>query len=285
MVSTKEVRVIMIQLPTNSEIKTLKACKEPDCISIYAPYIAPNSSDNPNRTQLKNFLKEARQQLAAKKMNERKIDELLSPAIKMLDGEEFRMNYKHSLAVFIGHDFFRYYHLPPKGISPSLVIGKGFAIQPIVELLSKSPSYFVLIISHNGAKLLKGDRYNIEPVEKYGSMKDDLKIDEYPREYQTHSVAPASTGKGSEKAHGQYNETQVDKDMLAKFFHNIDGKMNKIMKKDGLPLIIAGVDYLLPIYRQANTYPNLKDDELQGNYEHTPLDVVRKKAYKIVVRK
>jgi hypothetical protein len=275
----------MIQLPTNTEIKTLKAFKEPDSLSIYAPYIAPNSSDNPNRTQLKNFLKEARQQLLTKELDEREIDALLLPAKKLLDSEEFRMNYKHSLVVFIGHNFFRYYHLPPKGVTSSLIIGKGFSVQPIVIILDKSPSYFVLLLSHNGVQLLKGNRYNIEQIQEFPTaMKQDLNIDEYPKARQTHTVAPASQGKGSEKFHGQYNQTQVDKEMLVKFFRHIDIKLQKVIKNEKIPLVIAGVEYLLPIYRQVNTYPHLLADEIQGSLEHTPLDSIRKKAFKILAR-
>jgi hypothetical protein len=269
----------MIQLPTNTEIKTLKAFKEPNSISIYAPYIAPNSSDNPNRTQLKNFIKEARQQLLTKELDEREIDALLLPAKKLLDSEEFRMNYKHSLAVFIGHDFFRYFHLPPKGITSSLTIGKGFSVQPIVKILDKSPSYFVLLLSHNGVQLLKGNRYNIEQIQVFPTaMKQELNIDEYPKSRQTHNVAPASQGKGSEK----FNKIEVDKEMLVKFFRHIDTKLQKVIKNEKIQLIIAGVEYLLPIYRQVNTYPYLMADEIQGSLEHTPLDSIRKKAFKLL---
>jgi len=276
----------MIQLPTETEIKTLKAFKEPNSLSIYAPYIAPNSSDNPNRTQLKNFLKEARQQLRTKGLDKRQIDALLQPADKLLDSHEFRMNYKHSLAVFIGHKFFRYYHLPPKGTKSSLIIGKGFSIQPIAELVDKSPSYFVFLLSHNGARLLKANRYSIELIKDFPTaMKQDLKIDEYPKGFQPHKVAPVIEGKGSNRFHGQYNETQVDKDMLVKYFRRLDTKLQKVIKRENIPLIIAGVDYLLPIYRQVSTYPYLLANEIKGNLEHTPLDSIRKKAYKLLIHK
>lgn len=273
----------MIQLPTKAQLKTLQAYKKPCLLSIYSPYIKPNSPDNnPNRTQLKNLLKESRQLLLAYGLNERDIEELLKPANKLLDGDEFRLNHKHSLALFIGRDFFQYYHLSSRSVTMSVALNDKFNLKPITDIINKDSAYFVLILSHNGAKLLRGDKYNIEPVEIYGTMKKDLKIDEYPREYQTHTVAPASTGKGSERTHGQYNESQVNKDMLLKFFARIDTKMSKIMKKEKLPLVIAGVEYLLPLYRQINTYTKLIENELQGNYENTPLDTIRKRASKII---
>lgn len=273
----------MIQLPTKAQLKTLQVYKKPDSLSIYSPYIKPNSPDNnPNRTQLKNLLKEARQLLLSKKLSDRDIDELFKPVQKLLDGDEFRQDSKNSLALFISRDFFQYYHLPPKSVAVSVSINDGFNLQPILGVSQKNLPYFVLILSHNGARLLRGDKYSIEPIETYGTMKQDLNIDEYPKGFQPHRVAPVIEGKGSNKFHGQYNESQVDKDMLAKFFTHIDSKMNKIMKKEKIPLIIAGVDYLLPLYRQANTYPRLLDSELQGNFEHTPPETIRKRACRLV---
>lgn len=275
----------MIQLPTKAQLKTLRAWKKPDSLSIYSPYIKPNSPDNnPNRTQVKNFLKEARQMLLAKKLDERQIDTILQPVKKLLDSHEFRMNYKNSLVIFIGQDFFQYYRLPTEGITQSITIGTGFNIKPIVKLLDESSPYFVLLLSHNGVRLLKGDDFNIESVKEFPTaMKQDLKIDEYPNERQTHTVAPVAQGKGSEKFHGQYNETQVDKDMLIKYFRHIDTKVQKIIKNEKIPLIIAGVEYLLPIYRQANTYPHLLEKEIQGNLEHSSLDSIREQVYKLLI--
>lgn len=273
----------MIQLPTKAQLKTLQVYKKPCLLSIYSPYIKPNSPDNnPNRTQLKNLLKESRQLLMAYGLNERDIEELLKPANKLLDGDEFRLNHKHGLALFIGRDFFQYYRLPSRNMKMSVALNDKFNLQPIIDISSNNPAYFVLIISHNGAKLLRGDRYVIEPVETHGSMKEDLNIDEYPKGFQPHEVKPPIEGKGSNRFHGQYNESQVNKDMLLKFFAHIDSKMNKIIKKEKLPLIIAGVEYLLPLYRQTNTYTKLLENELQGNYENTPLDTIRKRASKII---
>ncbi len=51
----------MIQLPTKTQLAALKAWREPDCVTIYSPYVAANSSGkNPNQAQLKILLNEAK---------------------------------------------------------------------------------------------------------------------------------------------------------------------------------------------------------------------------------
>ena len=276
----------MIKLPTEADIETLQAFQKPRCLSIYSPYIMPSSPNNPNRIQLKNLLKEARQLLASEGLSGREIAATLQPAEKLLDGDEFRVNHRHSLALFIHPDFFVYYRLPAEDTTPSIRIDNGFNVQPIIELISTNPTYYVLLLNHNNVQLLKGDCYYIEPMELPGlpvNMEQELNIDEYPNESQTHSIAPASRGKGSEAFHGQYNEAQVNKDMLIKFFRRIDHKLRHALKDTTIPLVIAGVDYLLPLYRQVSTYSNLLVGEIQGSLEHATLDEVRQQASRLVI--
>ena len=70
--------------------------------------------------------------------------------------------------------------------------------------------------------------------------------------------------------------------MLTNFFRRIDKKLHKRVVGKKTPLILAGVDYLLPLYRKINTYPYLRKEELKGSIEHTPLDVIREQVCKIL---
>lgn len=277
----------MIQLPAKTEIETLQAFFKPNSLSIYTSYIAPTSPNNPNRIQLKNLLKEAHRLLSEQGLRSNEVTAILQPANKLLDGEEFRTNHNHSLALFIHQEVFTYYHLPPEGILSSVHIGQGFELQPIRELLNNNPPYYVLLLSHNNVQLLSGDRYHIEHLQVPGlptNMEQTLQIDEYPNEIQTHSIASAGRGKGSEAFHGQYNEAQVDKEMLVKFFRQIDRTLHHALKDTTIPLIIAGVDYLLPLYRQVSTYPYLLLNEIQGSLEHASLATIQERATQLISR-
>jgi len=47
------------------------------------------------------------------------------------------------------------------------------------------------------------------------------------------------------------------------------------------PLVVAGVDYLHPIYWEANTYPNLMDEGIKGNPWLMTPEELHDKAWKI----
>ncbi len=277
----------MIRLPTKTEIKALKGLRQPHSLTIYLPYVSSNSSssDDPNRIQLKNLIKEANNLLQLHKIDKKEIKSILKPAQDLIDGNEFRNNYKRGLALFIRKDFFQYYRLPAEDIKQYVVVGKGFKLKPIVDLQENNYNYYVLHVGYHGAHLFKGDRYQIKKIKfqkKSVDMKQDLGIDELPREIQTHQVAPTIIGKGAERPHGQYNASQVNKNMLIKFFRKIDRRLNSKIRGKSLPLILAGVDYILPIYRQANTYPHLLDQEILGNLENASHDRIRENACEII---
>ena len=75
--------------------------------------------------------------------------------------------------------------------------------------------------------------------------------------------------------------TEQEKGNLVQYFHEIDRTLREqILGRENKPLILAGVEYLLPLYRQANSYPHLIKEELTGNFEHATLGELLGKAEK-----
>jgi len=277
----------MIRLPTKTQLSALQDWREPNCVTVYAPYIESNSSGkNPNQTQLKVLLKEAEGILLDKHLSQRDVDFILDPGLKMLDGEEFTTSSKHGLVLFLHHDFFDYYHLPTDDVEKAVIVGKGFKLRPITKLLEFNLVYYILTISCNGMQLLKGDSYHIKRVKFQKipkTMLQELNIDEFQKPRGLHTVANVSKGKGSKVYHGEFEKSQINKDMLTTFFRRINTRLYRAIKGKQIPLILAGVDYLLPIYRKVNTYPYLVSEDIKGSMEHTSLDAIREQACEIMV--
>lgn len=278
----------MIQLPTKAQLEVLRSWRAPNSVTIYSPYIAANSPDsNPNRIQLKSLLKEACQLLINNHIPQREVDAILEPAKKLLDGEEFTTSSKHGLVLFMHNDFFDYYHLPVDDVSQYVVVGGGFKLQPIVKLKNYNLSYYVLMVSHNGVQLFKGDLYDIKKIKFQKipkTMLQELNIDEFDKLRGLHTVARVSEGKGSKQYHGEFEKSQIDKDMLTQFFRKIDSEVHKVIKDEKTPLILAGVEYLLPIYRKINTYPFISTKEIEGSLEHSPIETIRDQACEILFK-
>ena len=60
------------------------------------------------------------------------------------------------------------------------------------------------------------------------------------------------------------------KDDILKFFQRIDRAVSRLLREEQMPLVLACVDYLLPIYKEANTYPGLMNEAITGSpQEHS----------------
>ena len=275
----------MVSLPSKQKLAELKSFNEPFCLSIYAPFIAPNATTNPNKIELKNLLREAEIALESVKLPHRFIKAALAPAKELLKNQEFWPVYQAGLALFMHPKFFRYYHLPDGQLPYQITLEQGFNLDPLLEIIRRDRVYYILALSHKNVKFYPGGYYNLKQLIIKGlpvNLKEALRIDEYPNWTETHSVGPASRQAHSEALHGQYNESEVDKKELLEFFRLINKRLHQFLHTKSQPLVLAGVGYLIPIYKQANTYPYLADQYIKGNPEHIKMDELRVRASKIV---
>ena len=56
----------------------------------------------------------------------------------------------------------------------------------------------------------------------------------------------------------------------------------EILNDEQAPLVLAGVDYLIPIYHQANSYPFLIEEAIEGNPDQLEARELHQLAWKIV---
>lgn len=279
----------MVQLPSPKELKQLKSFKEPFSLTIYAPHIEfdPTGATNPNQIELKNLLRQAETALLNDGVEPKIVKKTLRPARQLLGTHEFWPLRSESLALFMHPRLFSYYHLPD-GVPYLLTIENGFNLEPLTAALQDNRQYLVLTLSRNKVELYQGDRFGIKKLKLKNfpsNLEKALNIDEYPKWRETHAIAPASQGKGSEAFHGQYNVAQTNKQMLLQFFKLVDRSLRQFLRQKDLPLILAGVEYLLPIYRQANTSPYLVPEGLTGNFEREQPDTIRRLAWPVIKRK
>lgn len=278
----------MIQLPDPTELAQLQNFAEPFCVTMYAPAIEvdPNGATNPNKIELKNLLSQAEVALLNDGVDERIVGKTLRPARALLDSPDFWSRHSESLALFMHPALFRSYRLP-EDVPYIVTIARGFNLQPLQDILGQNRPYLLLALSHKNVRMYQGDRFQLRPLQLKNfptNMKQTLNIDEYPKAWETHTIAPTGGGKGSEAFHGQYNVSQTNKEMLFLFFRKIDSALRKFLQEKDMPLILAGVEYLLPIYRQANTSPYLVNEGIRGNVEHENLDELREHAWSLLRR-
>jgi hypothetical protein len=82
--------------------------------------------------------------------------------------------------------------------------------------------------------------------------------------------------------HGHGVGTDDTKDNILRYCQQIDRGLHEALKDEQTPLVFAGVDYLLSIYKEANTYPVLMDQGIEGNPEGLSEAELHERAWSVV---
>lgn len=275
----------MIQLPDIQELEALKNFHENYCLTIYLPMAEPAATIDSYRIQIKNVLKEGKRALIDAGLSLDQAEDMLRPTRLLLEEYEARQCSQGGVALFIHPKMFRYYCVPDHSLPYVVTVSGGFNVEPLQQVIERDHQYYVLMLGHRYVRLYEGSHFDIKPVtlkDFPADMNQALRIDEYPHYRELHTIAPVNEGKGSKAYHEQYDASKVDKELLLEFFRWVDRRLHNFLIYHERPLIIAGVKYLMPIYRKANTYSGLVDTPIIGNQDIPDLRIIKQKAWSLI---
>jgi hypothetical protein len=254
------------------------------CISLYMPTHPIGSEQQQNPIRLRNLLARLKKELSESGLRRPDIEGVMQPAEELLLDRDFWQHQGAGLAIFLSVNFSRTYRLPTR-FEELLVIAKHFHIKPLLTLLSTEGKFYILAINLNGIRLFSATRDTINEVELTGiraSMEEALWMDEPERNLNMHTATSSSgRGAGTGIFHGQGIRDE-DKTNILRFFHYFDQELNTLLMDKSILMIPAGVDYLVPLYREANTYNNLLQEALIGAPEKLPLKELHQRAWQIM---
>jgi len=272
---------------TRDELRRLTRTPEGLSVSIYMPTHCTGFEIQQDPIRLKNLLGKAEERLLARGLRTPEARELLEPAEKLLQDSLFWQHQSDGLAIFLSSEEFRYYRLP-FDFEELVVVTDRFHIKPLLPLLSGDGRFYVLALSQNEVRLLQGTRHSVREIELEEvppSLAEVLKFNDPEKRFQFHTMTRTPGGKGERPAifHGHGVASADDpKDYISRYFHRIDEGLHDLLQGEQAPLVLAGVDYLLPIYREANTYPHLVDEGIEGNPEELGAEELHEQAWAIV---
>jgi hypothetical protein len=269
---------------TRDELRTLTASPQAPCVSIYMPTHRVATENQQDRTRLKNQIRQAQEALQSYGLRPAEAETLLEPATRLLGAIPFWKEKRDGLALFISPGMFRNYQLPIR-FEELVVVAHRFHIKPLLALLGGN-EFFVLALSQNAVKLFEGSRFGLsamdDPEGMPTSLADALKYEELIKQEQFRTGIGASGVRGQRAAifHGQ--DVADAKDRIQRFFRQIDQGLRDLLREAQAPLVLAGVEYLLPIYKEINTYQHLLNGGITGNPEAVSQDDLHRQAWALV---
>jgi len=272
---------------SRTEFRTLAEQRGETCVSLYIPTIRAGSEIQQNPIRLKNRLAEAEDQLRAAGLDTPEIASLLQPARQIIDDEVFWQKQSDGLVLFLAPNLSRAYRLP-LDFESLTVVSDHFHLKPLFPLLMHNGQFYLLTLSQQNIRLFQGSHYSISEVnieDVPTSVSSLLDYNEVERHLQFHTrtrTPGQAPGDRPGVYHGQGAVENDEKADIRKYFQRIDDALQPFLDDGKRPLVLAGVDYLLPIYWEANSYQHLAEDEIEGSPKTWDTETLHARAWEIV---
>lgn len=285
-------------LLSRKDLETLLEEDSGTCVSLYVPTMKKGAETQQNPIRFKNLLREVEHELAEAGWEEDETARFLEPLHELQDTYDFWQHQDNGLAVFRSDDLFEYFKLP-FSVEERVTVADRFYLKPMFHLLRGDGRFYILALSQKKVRLLEASRYHVKEVELPDdvptSLEDvvghELKEEHIQYHTGTSTSGPAGganggAGGGSGRSpiyHGHGGGEKDDrKQEVSKFFHELDRSIHEHLHNKSVPLVLAGVEYLIPIYREASSHQNLLEEGVSGNPDAVSADELHERAWEIV---
>ena len=255
------------------------------CMSLFLPPQRTDIARQQHPIRLERMLGQAEPRLLARGLSLAATQSLLAPAWQLAEDQGFWEHPSAGLAIFAAPHFFRVYWLP-LDFEELLIVDERPHITPLLPLFSGDGRFFVLSLGLNGVHLLEGTHFTIRSISLSNvpaSLQEALKYDEFAKQPQWHPGVGSGGGARSPIFHGQgARDGRVAKEEILRYFKLVEHAVHKIVCAERAPLLLAGIAYLLPLYREVNTYPYLASEELAGNTAELQTEDLHTRAWALL---
>lgn len=257
-------------------------------ISIYIPTHRAGVEVNEQFDQVgfKSVLNTVEQELKKKGLDQGEVQSFLEPGYELVRDQNFWRGLHDGLALFISEGFFKYIKMPVQ-TEQKIVIESSFYVTPLIPMMTSPEYFYLLVISKQNVKLFKADAFGMEPVA--------VEVPQGIEEVKRLSDLDATTYRNSEtgrrgnpaaiagQSHGAGGGNPDGKANMATYFEAVDDILwREVLNKENAPLVLAGVEYEIPIYRSVCDYHNIWEQALTGNREHQDTKSLYKDARELM---
>ncbi|HEY8915341.1 MAG TPA: hypothetical protein VIM87_02855 [Chitinophaga sp.] len=264
-----------------SGFKDLAQYRADPCITLYMPTHRSGVEVNEQQDAIlfKQMLQQVQQQLGQKGFPPDKIESLLKPGFDLYHDETFWRSQQRGLGVFIADNYFRYIQLPFE-VTQHCYINHSFHTSALLPLLNSKEQFYLLVLSKHKATLYEADAFGMHKVEVPGmpdGMFDVVHFEEKD-DQQLFRTGGSGAGHGA-NYHGMGSGTPDDKANISMYLDEVDETIWKeVLSTKHIPLMLAAVEYIIPIFKKRTKYKHIVEEALIGNHEHESIPALFEKA-------
>jgi hypothetical protein len=160
-----------------------------------------------------------------------------------------------------------------------VLVSRRFHIKPLFPLFSPDGRFFILSLGQRHVRLFQGSKYNLNEIELKDvppGIEEALKFDDAEKEDQFQRRTAMVHGQGIGT-----NDVGYKKNIL-RYFQIVDHGLHTVLRDENAPLVLAGLDHLLAIYREANSYPYTMNEGITANPEDMSTEEIHQQAWSVM---
>ena len=251
------------------------------CITIVLPL--PNPLEIPVR--LKNAIRSVTRKLEV--IKPQSPDTLLEPVRELARTTESHGVWSNGLIVFRSPDVFRYFLLHQPGAELHAV-EERFQIRPLLSAVAREQRFHLLALSRRDVRLFHCTQHRIEHASIRQvvpqNFRDWLATRQPDHVLENRSAAGPSVGSMKGVSFGTNTDREREDEYLSHFFKEIDNGINTLLRDDTAPLLLAGTEDEIAIYRRVSTHPRLVDQYVHGSPDGLSESELHRRAMDIAMK-
>lgn len=243
----------------------------PACgVSIFMPTHLMGAEIRQGPIRLKNLTGEAIEKLQEMQIAPTKAQELLAPAVALIDDYGFWQHQAQGLALFLGDGDMRVFKLPVA--PPELVsTGSDFHVRPLLPLLSADGAFRVLTITADDVKLFRASRFAMAEEDSSALPRnlDEVKgLADHENSQMASPISRPHTGSIDIRNAQSQGESAEDwrKSRRVEYIQRIALAMKEILSSEPMPLVLAGDAETIGHFQKTGALGH----ELAGTIEINP---------------
>lgn len=242
------------------------------CVSIILPTTRMPDRRSENEIRLNNLTAEAKKRLLKSNGSaSRNIQKKLDQKTRSLDNNEL----ESGLAIFVSETVSECITLPFK-VDERLAVNDKFLIKDLIYSLAESIDYYILVLSESKASLYRGHNRDISQLEKFFLIEHEIAESSVERIESSKPAGRWLGGEGKIEVGGEATATpgtyipnmdSIEAERLMKFFREVDEHLEKRLKKEPLPVILATIARNAVTYKAISKQTSSIVQELHGALE------------------
>jgi hypothetical protein len=163
-----------------------------------------------------------------------------------------------------------------------LNVGDRFHLRPLLAAIAREQRFHALAISQGHVRLFDSTMFRAEELKLPASMPanihDWLNARQPDHVLDNRSAGGPSTGSMKGVLFGMGADREKRDRYLRHFFKEVDRAVHTALRDDTAPLVLAGLQEELAVYRRVSTYPNLFDQEVPGSPDRLSMQDLLERA-------